>query len=242
MISAACLDTVIGQELMRNRQLLALVKFGSKEKREAAKEAGAYMERFRGRVEEGERKLKGMLELGKDEAYVLSRCTLKTGDGADVIREKRDKEFRRAFKESYRAASPFGERLEETEQRAKHCGFAAMYPRSKKLTADARALVAKFDQVAQRIEHIDTAALTANDWKEEDKATAKVLAAGKRVGMDKYQSILTASKQHMDNEDTRVAGHLYLADPPAAGIWGKVAKKQEKAARKLVRATEMDEV
>ena len=66
-------------------------------------------------------------------------------------------------------------------------------------------------------------------------------SAGKRVGMDKYQSILTASKQHMDNEDTRVAGHLYLADPPAAGIWGKVAKKQEKAARKLVRATEMDE-
>ena len=59
---------MIGQELMRNRQLLALVKFGSKEKREAAKEAGAYMERFRGRVEEGERKLKGMLELGKDEA------------------------------------------------------------------------------------------------------------------------------------------------------------------------------
>jgi hypothetical protein len=165
------------------------------------------------------------------------------GDGADASREKRDEEFRRAFKEVYNAASPFGERLEETEQRrAKYRGFAAMYPRSKKLTVDARALVAKFDQVAQRIEDLDTAGLTANDWKEEDRATAKVLAAGKKVGMDKYQSILTASKQHMDNEDTRVAGHLYLNDPPATGIWGKVAKKQEKAARKLVRATEMDEV
>lgn len=54
--------------LMSHRQLLKIVKFGSREKREAAREASEYLKGFMERAGERERVVEKMLEERRDEA------------------------------------------------------------------------------------------------------------------------------------------------------------------------------
>lgn len=51
-----------------SRQLVRMVKFGSREKREAAREASAYLDGFKERIVQGEREIETMLEGLRDEA------------------------------------------------------------------------------------------------------------------------------------------------------------------------------
>jgi hypothetical protein len=111
-----------------------------------------------------------------------------------------------------------------------------MYSKSKELTAEALGLVARFDQVAQRVAELKPTGLMENEWAAEDGTAADLLAIGKRVGMNRYQSSLMASKEPpMDPDATQAAGFLYQGKgAQLPSIWGKIARKQEKATRKLV--------
>lgn len=166
-------------------------------------------------------------------------CTCLTVHGeerADRSSAKKDGDFINAFKAAYSLASPFQPPSTEVNPPGDsftHRGFASMYSKSKELTAEALGLVARFDQVAQRVAELKPTGLMENEWAEEDSTAADLLAIGKRVGMNRYQSSLMASKEPpMDTDATQAAGFLYQGKRP--GIWGKIARKQEKATRKLV--------
>lgn len=151
--------------------------------------------------------------------------------------EKKDTEFLNSIKTAYELSNPFA--LHGTD---KDLGsIAALFQRNKEILDSARSLVQKFEDVAQRIKSQDTTSLTANNWKEEDEALASLLEAGRKVGVDKCQSLMTAStERRLSAEEARAAKILYNRGQPGASGWGKVARKQEKAVRKLAKASEVD--
>ena len=121
-------------------------------------------------------------------------------------------------------------------------GFAAMYKKTKEITTAAFALVAKFEEVAQRIEKLDTAALIENEWGEQDDIMARWLKEGKHIGVEKYRCILTGSKEEAPKGGDASHGYSFFdkEEEKAKGTWGKVAKKQVKALKKLAKTLEIE--
>ena len=142
------------------------------------------------------------------------------------------------FKAAYALASPFALQANGDV----YGSFATLYERSKALTASAQALIESYEHACERVAGLDMKGLMENNWDEEDRALAKLLAAGKRVAAHKYQSILSATKpqeqQRLSADEARAEKLLYDDEAAAPSEWGKVARKQEKAARRLARAVE----
>ena len=113
-----------------------------------------------------------------------------------------------------------------------------MYKRSKLLTEDALGLVATFERVSQQVLDLDTTTLMDNEWGEEDEKAANLLVAGRDLGIDKYQSTLMTSKEVTRNlEDIKDGEVLYdHSENRESSLWSKVARKEEKAVGKLIRA------
>ena len=159
---------------------------------------------------------------------------------ADLGRGKWDADFIELFTDAYASSAPVGFQGLDIAQRkdspSAH-GFASLYRRSQKLTTHAHQVVERFEMASLKTSSIDTSALLANEWEREDERVAELLAIGKAVGLDKYQSSLAAGKPtEPDGDAARFAELLYggTEKNPSAG-WGRVAKKHEKAARKLVK-------
>jgi hypothetical protein len=116
-----------------------------------------------------------------------------------------------------------------------------MYKRSKLLTEDALGLVATFERVSQQVADLDTTILMDNKWGEEDEKTTNLLVAGRDLGIDKYHSALMTSKEvTMNPEDMKDGETLYdHSENRVSSLWSKVARKEEKAVRKLVKAIKL---
>jgi hypothetical protein len=135
-----------------------------------------------------------------------------------------------SFKAAYTLATPF----------AAAGGFAAMYERSRRASAAARALIDRFDSVARRVAGLDAARITANKWAEEDRSTRELLEVGRRVGVEKYESVLRAGKApRLDAEGVRAEKVLY-GGATTTSVWGRVARRQGKGVRRLMRTIEME--
>lgn len=85
---------------------------------------------------------------------------------------------------------------------------------------------------------IELSGLLDNDWGDEDKEAAKLLAIGCEVGIQKYQCLLTAAAAPtFDEEVTALADKIYKKDDGQGfNAWGKIAKKQERLAKKLLKS------
>lgn len=130
---------------------------------------------------------------------------------------ERDAAFLKSFKSVYALASPF--------QGPGGAGFAALYARGRRVTADARALIKMFEDVKARVERVDGGKMLGNAWTAEDESARELLERGRRVGIERYAAGLGGER----GEGKRVFGEGEV------GVWGKVARKQEKAARRLVK-------
>jgi hypothetical protein len=120
-----------------------------------------------------------------------------------------------------------------------HTGFAALFQRDKKVTSAGWSLIENFQRISQHIKNLDTKSITKNNWKQEDKDLIELLQAGKKVGMEKARAVVTAQKQTRLNGLEKIAEKvLYDEETEIKGSWGEVAKKQEKALKKLARSVE----
>lgn len=159
-------------------------------------------------------------------------------------RNWRDTEFLETFKAAYGASRSHISVAQPSQvngaSSASSQDFAAMYKKSKEITTAAFALVAKFEEVVQRIERLDTTALIENEWGEQDEVFAGLLLEGKRIGVERYRRMLAASKEQALGEDDKVTADLFFNERDnVEGVWGKVVKKQEKALKKLVNTIEV---
>lgn len=222
------------------REFLSLVEFETKKKKAAVKEAGYYLERLTKNIDRDEQGLKNELERLASTAYVFS---MSLQAEADYHRTKKDLHFLGVFKKAYKEATPFPPPADaETKSTSELRGFAVMYERSKQLTEVASELVARFERVGHQVSGHDTTALMDNEWGEEDKHFAHLVLVGKDLGITRCQSILNAPKEAvMIPEDIKRGDVLYSEDQ-LSFQWGTVARKEEKAARKLVKAVTSDNI
>ena len=84
--------------------------------------------------------------------------------------------------------------------------------------------------------------LLDNAWGEEDEEVAKLLGIGCEVGIQRYQKLLTASAEPtFDDEVTTMAEIIYKKDEGlVSNAWGKIAKKQEKSAKNLLKSLPLE--
>ena len=163
-----------------------------------------------------------------------------------MSRMKCETQFLESFKIAYNASRAHATAPDQANGQgatsAPAPGFAAMYRKTNEITTTAFALVAKFEEVAQRIEKLDTAALIENEWGEQDDIMASLLKEGKQIGVEKYRCILTGSNEEAPKSGYASHGNLFFdkGEDKPKGVWGKVAKKQVKALKKLAKTLEVE--
>jgi hypothetical protein len=149
---------------------------------------------------------------------------------------KKDVNFLGNFKRAYKAATPFQRGDKDSSERS---GFATMYDRSNLLTKNAFGLITKFEEVSQYITELDTTALMDSEWGGEDEKLANLLLIGRDVGISRCQSILMTSSEETLSPEEMIKGEDFYTGEQT-GLWGKIARKEEKAIKKLVRATVLE--
>lgn len=116
-----------------------------------------------------------------------------------------------------------------------------MYKKGNVLADGALQLAAKFDQVNKRVMDVDNTTLTNNDWGAEDEKIAHLITVGRDLGLEKSGGALMTSKgTTMDSADVENGEMLYDEKGKAHSTWARIARKEEKAARKLIKAFSMD--
>lgn len=155
---------------------------------------------------------------------------------ANYTSAKKDAEFLSNFRRAFKAAAPFQPKSKSSAERT---GFATMYDRSNLIKDNAFGLITKFEEVNQYISKLDTTELMDNEWGGEDEKMANLLLIGRDLGISRYRKVLMIS-----HEDTLSAEELAEGEGFYTGeqdsLWGKVARKEEKAVKKLIKATALE--
>ena len=148
-------------------------------------------------------------------------------------RSKTDTSFLKAFKSTFTKTMPRQERNVNSEL----TGFAAMHRKSLELVAGANELVATFERVEERIAEMDVMDMLDNEWAEEDRKIDALMSEGRDIGVAKYRGILMVKSGEVDK--AQAGAQFYSQEQVvegATGAWGEVARKQEKAVKRLVKS------
>ncbi|CZT08753.1 uncharacterized protein RCO7_03448 [Rhynchosporium graminicola] len=206
-----------------SRQFLALVEFESKKKKRAAKAAAELIERFENRINDAEESLKKRLHDLSTEA------------------SKKDSDFNEAFEDAYAASRPLPPTANggsKAKGLSKDISFATLFDRSLEIIDGAKLIIEKFEMAREKTNKIEIARLMDNNWSEENDDIAKILATGHMVGLEKYEAMLMGSGEpDIEEEDLELTGLFYPDTEVNTYIpWGGMARKGEKAMRKLLKA------
>ena len=152
----------------------------------------------------------------------------------EMYRSKTDATFLKAFRNTYTKTTPF----QKPNINGELLGFASMHKKSLGLVAGANELVAMFESVEQKISGLDAMDMLKNEWSDEDQRIETLMSEGREVGIAKFREILMARGGKAD--EGRVGAQFYLQErvmEGATGAWGEVARKQEKAIKRLVKSS-----
>ena len=102
----------------------------------------------------------------------------------------------------------------------------------------ARNVIEKFEKANEKTVKIDVTGFMINDWQEENSTAEKVIAAGRIAGLQKYEALAEGAGELEIEEDVVLfAEAIYKPDQEVPGPgWGRMARKQEKAFKKLDKA------
>ncbi len=102
----------------------------------------------------------------------------------------------------------------------------------------ARNVIERFEKANEKAVKIDVAGFMTDDWQEENSTAEKVLAVGHIAGMQKYEALSEgAGVPEIEEDMVRFAEAIYKPEQEIPGLgWGRMARKQEKAFKKLDKA------
>ncbi|PMD23751.1 hypothetical protein NA56DRAFT_657007 [Hyaloscypha hepaticicola] len=207
---------------MQSSQFLALVEFQTKKKRKAVSAAKEYMEKFTNSVNNAEQALK------------------KNCDTLNAASAKLDNNFLEAFTRAYAVSRPTAPPSDENYKgkSSSSDSFAIRYERSKEIITVARNVIEKFEKANEKTVKINVAGFMANDWQEENSTAEKVIAAGRITGLQKYEALAEgAGEPEIEEDMVLFAEAIYKPEQEIHGPgWGRMARKQEKAFKKLDKA------
>ena len=117
------------------------------------------------------------------------------------------------------------------------------YQRSKDIISMAFSLVAKFEEIAKRVEEVDAMALIENEWGVVNERVRGVLSIGRDVGVERYKRMLHPKKDKLvlEGDVKEVEESLFRGGEKTAGegSWGAIVRKHGKAWEKLVKSIEV---
>ncbi|PBP21279.1 hypothetical protein BUE80_DR007938 [Diplocarpon rosae] len=212
------------------QNFLALVEFEGMKKRKAARDASQYMENLKDRISRSEESLNSHLRDLR----------------AEDARDRQDTSFIEAFQDAYAASRPAPPPRYDAKDmiRSKSFSFATLFYRSHDVVASAKRILESFESASENLSKIDTSGLMDNNWGEQNEQTAEILALGYKVGLGKYDAMLGgADEPVLEEEDSIFVDMIYKPTEKSPSLtWGGIVKKQEKLARKLVKALAVDVV
>jgi hypothetical protein len=141
---------------------------------------------------------------------------------------KLDNDFLEAFTNSYTSSRPTAPSSSETS-------FSARYQRGKQITAYAYNLIERFEKDNDETVKIEVTGLTTNSWVKEYKDVENVITAGRDVGLQKYEALADGvGEPEIDEDMVEFVKSIYKPEhqPPGIG-WGRMARKQDKALKKV---------
>jgi hypothetical protein len=102
----------------------------------------------------------------------------------------------------------------------------------------ARNVIEKFEKGNEKTVKINVAGLMTDDWQEENSTAERVLAAGRIAGLQKYEALAEgAGEAEIEEDMVHFAEAIYKPEQEIPGPgWGRMARKQEKAFKKLDKA------
>ncbi|TGO60355.1 hypothetical protein BCON_0036g00460 [Botryotinia convoluta] len=204
-------DEDSGQEA--SNEFLELDNLERKKKKSAERAKAQFMEKFIGAVEKDVKDF-------KESAAELER-------EASV----ENKDFLEGFRAAYSLSAPF---------KTVSYDFSLNHKRGRIMITRALELNSHFDNLAKKDIAKEFAGLFGNEWSKEDEEIAKILELGKMVGLNKFESIVNASRPEiLETDALEVSKKFYpVVEEESSSGWGKEAKKQERAHKKLLRAFE----
>ncbi|KAG4428115.1 hypothetical protein IFR05_016403 [Cadophora sp. M221] len=212
------------------RLFLASVKFAKNIKKETAKANKEFMIRFEGKLEGAEDSMRMYLQ------------------DASIEASKQDSVFTETFKNAYAASRPLPPTANGESQAkglSKDISFATLFDRSQRMIEDVKLVIEQYETAREKSSRVETARFTDNKWGQENKRTAEILAAGHKIGLEKYTAMLMgASGPEIEDDDSIAADLIYpeVEEGSTSIPWGGVARKGEKTMRKLVKAIVMEVV
>ncbi|KAH6722174.1 hypothetical protein BKA61DRAFT_650752 [Leptodontidium sp. MPI-SDFR-AT-0119] len=212
----------------QGQQFLAGVAFVSKLKKQTAKADKEFMIKFEGKIDGAEESMRMHLR------------------DASIEASKWDSEFTETFKHAYAASRPLPPTANGKSQAkglSKDISFAMLFDRSQRTIEDAKLIIEKYETAREKTSMVETARFRDNKWDEENERTAEILAAGHKIGLEKYNAMLMGSSGPDIEDDDSIAADLIYPEAEGGNTstpWGGIAKKGEKTMRKLVKAIVME--
>lgn len=122
--------------------------------------------------------------------------------------------------------------------------FGNLSGRTNSIITAAKAIITTFNSANEKTSKIETLGLLDNNWAEQDADIAELIAIGHNIGLEKYDAMLMGRAEPVIEEESQ-AVYADLLFPPRGEVggggleWGKVVRKQEKSARRLVKALDV---
>ncbi|KAB8290292.1 hypothetical protein EYC80_011156 [Monilinia laxa] len=211
----------LGRE--ESKEFLELDKLERKKRENAERAKELFMKKFAGIVEKDAEEIRKSVEKEDEEFSVQNEA------------------FLSAIIASHGLSAPFRVcKPGATDPKDLH-DFALMYNRGQNLVEKAMETISRFMKLAEKDVSKELAGLSRNEWTKEDEEIAKVFELGKTVGLNKFECVMNASKPDaMYTNEFEVSERLFPAVEVGDEIgWGKEAKKQERAYRKLFKTFEV---
>ncbi|PQE08889.1 hypothetical protein CJF31_00010809 [Rutstroemia sp. NJR-2017a BVV2] len=197
-----------------SKRFFHLAKFEKKKKERATREAAEYKEKFLATVKCDEEALR------------------KRSIDFELATSSKNQEFLKALKHSFTLTAPI-----KSSKNEDACNFPSMKMKCHGIIALAQRVASKFEEVVGKSAVHDIPTMFENDWVAQDEHTKHLLEIGKDVGRNKFESIMKASKPAIMNDDTIAVSETLFPPPDNADIigWGKQARRQMKANKKLLK-------
>ncbi|TGO89590.1 hypothetical protein BPOR_0102g00130 [Botrytis porri] len=197
-----------GQEA--SNEFLELDNLERKKKKSAERAKAQFMEKFIGAVERDVKDFK------------------KSAAGFEREASVENKDFLEGFHAAYSLSAPF---------KTVSYDFSLNHKRGRIMITRALELSSQFDNLAKKDIAKELAGLFGNKWSKEDEEIAKMLELGKMVGLNKFECIVNASKPEILETDALEVSKKFFPDiaEESNSGWGKEAKKQERAHKKLLK-------
>jgi hypothetical protein len=148
-----------------------------------------------------------------------------------VYSEKEDAVYLESFKQAYGASRIHVKRCldDQQSQATSWANFSSLYKASQDSTKKAFELVKLFESVAAHVQNSDLVETTENQWGAQFDQTRDLLSIGKEIGIRKCQAVITDRRCETNSTNQTADIERKFYGGLENGVWGKVARKQEKA-------------